>query len=107
LPEQSRAGALRLYFGRTIRGGGWVSDADWDGFALQVLTPAFPEGFTVYRAEGQWRTADGKVTREPSMVVERVGPIDPVKIAWVVSAYRTRFRQEAVGVVSAPVCAAF
>jgi hypothetical protein len=107
LPGQSPAYAVRLYFGRDIRGGGTVSDADWAGFAAQVLTPAFPEGFSVYHAEGQWRAADGTVTREPSLVVERVGTIDPGKIALVIEAYRTRFRQEAVGVVSTPVCAAF
>jgi hypothetical protein len=107
LPGQSRAQSLRLYFGRDIPGGGAVSDADWASFAAQVLTPVFPGGFSVYRAEGQWRAADGAVVREPSFVVERVGVTDPAQIARVTEAYKTRFRQEAVGVVTTPACAAF
>jgi hypothetical protein len=107
LPGQRRSDALRLYFGRDIPGGGSVSDADWSVFAAEVLTPAFPEGFSVYQVMGQWRASDGSIVREPSFVVERIGMIDPARLAAVTAAYRTRFRQEAVGIVSAPVCAAF
>lgn len=46
--------ADRLFLGRQIPGGGMVSDADWTAFLAEVVTPRFPEGLTVWRAEGQW-----------------------------------------------------
>ena len=44
-----------LFFGRSIAGRGPLSDAEWAGFAAEVVTPNFPDGFTVMDGEGQWR----------------------------------------------------
>jgi hypothetical protein len=108
LPGQVRAVGLKLYFGRDVPGGGFVDDAQWSDFAARVLTPAFPEGFTEYAAVGQWRDSrNGRIVRERSFVVERVGAVAPEKVEAVVRAYRTEFKQEAVGMVSDEVCAAF
>ncbi len=108
LPGQVRAVGLKLYFGRDVPGGGFVDDAQWAGFAARVLTPAFPEGFTEYAAVGQWRDSrNGRIVRERSFVVERVGEVVPEKVDAVVQAYRQEFKQEAVGMVTEAVCAAF
>ncbi len=108
LPGQSPMVQLKLYFGRDIPGGGLVSDADWKGFAAGVLTSAFPEGFTVFEALGQWRDPQtGVVVREPSFVVERVGAVNGAAIEGVMAAYRTQFHQVSVGRLTMGACAAF
>jgi hypothetical protein len=100
--------SLKLYFGRDIPGGGFVDESQWAGFAAHVLTPAMPEGFTEYAAMGQWRDPrDGRIVRERSFVVESVGAGVPAKLDSIVQAYRTAFKQEAVGMVTQSVCAVF
>ncbi len=102
---------VQLFFGRDIPGGGRVSDADWADFTATVVTPAFPDGFSVTDAKGQWRdSATGKVVREPSEVLEVVAPQSPAlapKIGKIADAYRKRFHQQSVGIVTRPVCGAF
>ena len=97
--------SLKMYFGRDIPGGGFVDDAAWAGFVSRVLTPAFPDGFTVLSGRGQWRNPKtGAVGGEASFEVEVVGVIVPARVAGVVGAYKREFRQEAVGVVTGEVC---
>jgi len=99
---------LKLYFGRDIPGGGFVDDAAWRAFAGRVLTPAFPEGFTVYEGLGQWQNPqDGTVTRERSFVLERTGVVNVAAVEAAMAAYRTAFKQVSVGRMTAPVCAGF
>jgi hypothetical protein len=98
--------ADRLVFGRSIPGGGVVGEEEWAAFLRDVVTPRFPDGLTVWRAEGQWRGPDGRLVREPVLVVEIFHPasasadsaLDAVAIA-----YRRRFRQDAVLRVTSPV----
>jgi hypothetical protein len=42
-----------LYFGTNKVHGGVVSDAEWQQFLRDVVTPRFP-GFTHWKAEGEW-----------------------------------------------------
>lgn len=108
LPGQMPTTDLKLYFGRTIPGGGFVDDAAWRRFAEQVLTPAFPEGFTVWVGRGQWRNPNnGQIGREESFVLERVGQVDAAKVEQVMAAYRTQFRQVSVGRMTEAVCGAY
>ncbi len=108
LAGQSRMVDLKLYFGRDIPGGGLVDDAAWKRFAAGVLTPAFPEGFTTFDAMGQWRDPQkGRVVREPSFVVERVGVVNGAAVEAAMVAYRTQFHQVSVGRVTMEVCAGF
>lgn len=89
----------RLYFGRSIPGGGAVSDVDWDGFLREVVTPRFPAGLTVWRAEGQWRDDAGAIVREASFVLELIHPASiqsDSAVQAIIAEYRRRFRQEAV-----------
>lgn len=104
-PVENAAIADRLFCGRTVPGGGVVSDEEWTTFLAEVVTPRFPDGLTVWRAEGQWRGRDGVVVREPVMIIEILHPLDrgiDRKIQEIADAYRTRFHQEAVLRVSMP-----
>lgn len=89
----------RLFFGRDIPGGGTVSDADWASFLEEIVTPRFPHGLTVWRADGQWLDAGGRTVREPVLVVEVLHPPGEEHdraVAEIADEYRRRFRQEAV-----------
>jgi hypothetical protein len=88
-----------LYFGRNRPDCGKVSQAEWDQFLNEVVTPRFPGGLTVARAVGQWRGASGKVEREVSEVVTVLHTGEArarEKIVQIAAAYKQRFGQEAV-----------
>jgi hypothetical protein len=104
-PADNAVLADRLFCGRTIPGGGVVTDEDWSAFVREVVTPRFPDGFTVWRAEGQWRERDGTLAREPVMIIEILHPLSlelDRKIGEIADEYRQRFRQEAVMRVTMP-----
>jgi hypothetical protein len=111
LPSEKPVLEVQLFFGRNIPGGGHVSDADWAGFAAGVISPAFPDGFSVSDVKGQWRDSESKkIVREPSEIVTIVALQSSAlasKISKIADAYRARFHQQSVGVVTRPVCAAF
>jgi hypothetical protein len=44
-----------LFFGRGIKGRESLTDAEWAEFSAQTIIPNFPDGFTVFDGEGQWR----------------------------------------------------
>jgi hypothetical protein len=89
----------RLFLGRDIPGGGTVSDADWSAFLEEVVTPRFPQGLTIWHADGQWRDEGGRTVREPVLVVEVLHPPGAEHdraVAEIADEYRRRFGQEAV-----------
>ena len=90
-----------LYFGRSIPGGGNVSDADWENFLADVVTLRFPDGFTILNATGQYRERNGKIDKEPSEILLFFYPAKSRitsgrKIDEIRRAYKKRFRQESV-----------
>jgi hypothetical protein len=102
---------VELMFGRHVGGRLGVTEARWRDFLAREVTPRFPDGLTVLDAAGQWREArTGRTVREPSKLVRLVVPADvrtDEKIGEVVTAYKERFRQDAVGVLTRPACASF
>ena len=95
----------QLFFGRNIPTGGTVSDSAWSGFLAEVVTPRFPDGFTWWRSEGQWRGADGAIAREAGFVFEvHHAPGVPPDSTFEAIAleYCRRFNQEAVLRAQAP-----
>lgn len=99
-----------VYFGRNRPDGGTVSDADWQGFLDGVVTPKFPDGFTVVEGTGQWKGRSGIVERERSAIVTVLhtgSAADRDAVAAVAEEYKRRFRQEAVLRERAPICARF
>ncbi len=101
----------RLYFGRHRADTLIVTDSAWAAFVTEVITPRFPAGLTVWSATGQWRDADGRIHREPSLVLELVLPAHATDtdaaIAAIVAEYKRRFRQEAVLRVRMPAHAGY
>ena len=100
-----------FFFGRDIPGRKPLSEAEWAGFAAQAVTPNLPDGFTAFDGEGQWRDPrDGRIVRERSKVVLAAvdrAPDLPKRLQAVIDAYKTRFDQRSVGLITRDSCAAF
>jgi hypothetical protein len=99
-----------VYFGRNRPDGGTVSDGEWQAFLDAVVTPRFPNGFTVVEATGQWKGRSGVVERERSAIVTFLhtgSAADRDAVAEVAGEYKRRFRQEAVLRERSPACARF
>lgn len=93
-----------LFFGRDIAGGAPLSEGEWRAFAADIVTPNFPDGFTVFDGEGQWRNpATGIISRQPTKILVVAAPRTPdlaPRLSAVIKAYKTRFRQQSVGIVT-------
>jgi uncharacterized protein DUF3574 len=100
-----------LMFGRKIGDRIGVSEAEWSRFVDREITPRFPAGLTVFNAAGQWQDKSSKrVVREPSKVVQIVLPGEADEIALlneIAEAYKTRFKQQSVGMIVRPACVSF
>ena len=99
-----------LYFGRNRPTGGTVTDAEWQTFLNEVVTPRFPAGLTVITATGQWRGESGSIEREQAEVMTLFHPGDPAArraIEEVMGEYKRRFQQEAVLRERTPTCTRF
>lgn len=108
-PGQTAAASDVLYFG-TAKADGEVTATDWDAFLRDVVTPRFPDGFTAWRAAGQWRSAEGRIVREGSYVLSIVHPEDAkadAAIRAIAGDYKTRFRQEAVLRIESRSCVSY
>jgi hypothetical protein len=90
----------RLFCGRSIPGGGEVTDAEIETFLEEVVTPRFPDGFTSWTATGNWRGQE-----EKTLVLEFIHPYGrrfDEHVREIAEEYRKRFRQEAVMRVTGP-----
>jgi len=90
-----------LYFGRSKPRGGLVTDDEWEKFLAEVVTPRFPDGFTILHAMGQYREKNGKIDKEPSEVLIFLYPRTKLtpsrrKIEEIRRAYVKQFNQESV-----------
>ena len=95
-----------LYFGLS-RPKGSVSELEWQIFLRDEVTKRFPDGFTVWQAEGQWLTPDGSIDREQSKVLLLVHADSPTarqSVQAVIQSYRKAFDQQSVLWESARVC---
>jgi hypothetical protein len=100
----------QLFFGREVKGGAPVSDVDFARFVDEELTPRFPGGLTVVDSGGQWREPSGLLVREASKMVLVVLPETPdvqVRLDAVRAAYKSRFRQDSVMLLTQPACVSF
>ena len=102
---------FELFLGRSIPGHGEVTDSKWDAFIDQVVTPALPQGFTVYDAAGGWLSpVSRKTLRERTKVLLTALPDSPssfVAINQIRNDYRTMFHQQVVGITVTRACGAF
>ena len=98
-----------MYFGLT-RPLGKVSEAQWQSFLREKVTPRFPDGLTVWEAKGQWRGADGRITRERAKVLLLVHADTAdvrTAIQAIIADYKRNYQQESALWETASVCAAF
>jgi hypothetical protein len=111
LPAQRPMLVAQLFFGRDVAGRAPVSDAEWSDFAAREIARQFPDGFTVYDGEGAWRDPQTQLmSREQTKIL--LVAVDPSanlagRIGAVIEAYRNRFAQESVGLVTGMSCVAF
>lgn len=99
-----------LLFGRNVGDRVGVSEAAFRRFVDTEVTPRFPNGLTITDSRGQYRHSSGRLIREPGKVVTIVladEPLDLARLSDVASAYRRRFAQESVGIITRRACVAF
>jgi hypothetical protein len=99
----------QLLFGRNIGNRIGVSESAWTRFLDREIVPRFPDGLTVFDATGRYRLAN-RVAREPSKIVEIAlpgTPEDMVRLNEIVEAYKSRFKQQSVGLIVRPACVSF
>jgi hypothetical protein len=100
----------QLFFGRNIGDEPKVTEADFRRFMDEEVTPRFPDGLTVLDGGGQWRGASNQLVREASKVVLVVlpkGRSADAKVEAVRTAYKSRFHQESVLLVTQASCISF
>jgi len=97
-----------LYFGLS-RPNGSVSELEWQIFLRDEVTKRFPDGLTVWQAEGQWLTPAGSIDHEQSKVLLLVHADTAAarqSVQAVIQAYRKAFDQQSVLWESSRVCVA-
>jgi hypothetical protein len=111
LSSQKPMIVAELFFGRDIPGRAPLSDAEWSDFAEHVIGQQFPDGFTVTDGEGQWRDPKTQtmVHERTKILIVAAEPSPGIadRIEAITDAYKKRFDQESVGIVTAPACGTF
>jgi hypothetical protein len=111
MPQQKPVVVAELFFGREITGRPKLTDREWEEFTARVVTPNFPDGFTVFDGEGQWRNPQtGAIGHDATkiLLVAAEPSIDLApRLNAVMEAFKARFRQVSVGLITTPSCAAF
>lgn len=109
--DQKPMVVIELVFGRNIASRFGVTEARWQRFVAREISPRFPDGYTVLDGRGHWRDPKGGgVVRERSKVVLLVIPDDEAvrdHVSAIVAAYKSKFRQQSVLVLSRRACATF
>jgi hypothetical protein len=100
----------RLFMGRGDGDQEVVSDADWDSFLADTITPRFPDGLSVIDVAGQGSTADGSIERERTKMLLILappgdGPLD--RMNEIGAEYKQRFNRNSVLRVVTKACVAF
>lgn len=91
-----------LYLGRGMPDGDRVSDESFAAFIETEITPRFPDGLTMWEADGRYRDASGDVIAEPSNVVRLIfldTQANETALMEVIQAYIAEFDQESVMVL--------
>ena len=111
LPAEQHMLVAELFFGHNIKGRQPLSDAEWAEFAAQTIAPNFPDGFTLFDGEGQWRNPrNGQIAGGRTKILLVAAKPEPDlsrRLSAVIDAYKTQFHQYSVGVITRYSCAAF
>ncbi|GAB6854690.1 DUF3574 domain-containing protein [Asaia astilbis] len=105
------ARSVTLAFGLSLPGGGSVSEAQWRDFLADTVTPRFPAGFSVIKAQGQWQdTRKAPIIRENSRLIWLIIPNSSALIPalnTIRETYKKRFNQNSVAAFIQEGCASF
>jgi hypothetical protein len=111
LPAEQHMFVAELFFGRNIKGRQLLTDGEWAEFAAQTIAPNFPDGFTLFDGEGQWRNPQtGQIASGRTKILFVAAKPEPDlsrRLSAVIDAYKAQFRQQSVGIITRDSCAAF
>jgi hypothetical protein len=111
LPAEQHMFVAELFFGRNIKGRQPLTDGEWAEFAAQTIAPNFPDGFTLFDGEGQWRNPQtGQIASGRTKILFVAAKPEPDlsrRLSAVIDAYKAQFRQQSVGIITRDSCAAF
>ena len=84
-----------------------VTDEEWERFLAEIVTPRFPDGFTILKGVGQYREKSGKIISEPSQILiflyaSKDKKESRAKIEEIRNEYVKKFKQESVLRVDLP-----
>jgi hypothetical protein len=100
-----------LLLGRNIGDRLGVSEKSFARFLEREIVPRFPDGLTVLDSVGHWRDrARKRPVRERGKLVHIVLPghdDDLERLNAIAEAYKTRFRQQSVGIILRSACVSF
>ena len=101
----------RLFMGRGDGDREVVTDAEWDAFLADTITPRFPDGLSVIDVAGQGANADGTLEQERTkMLLVLVPPVDETaldRMNEIGAEYKQQFNQNTVLRVVTEACVAF
>jgi hypothetical protein len=111
-PNAGMRATAELVFGRSSDdpANPSVSEAAFTRFLDLEVTPRFPDGLTVIDAQGRWSAPAGNAVQEQSkmvMIVLPGRPDDRRKLDEVRSAYKARFHQQSVLLMTHGDCVSF
>ena len=105
LPGGDRTRALRfarteLYFGTAMPEGA-VTEAQFQDFVDKEVSPRFPDGLTIIKADGRFRTEEGDIVKEQSFVLVLLYPYETFaegsrRIERIRGLYKKQFDQQSV-----------
>ena len=100
-----------LYFGLSRPHGPDITQAQWQKFVDQQVTPRFRDGLTVFKTQGQWLGLDGQVAKEGSRALMLIHPVHDhdsyQKIETLRAIYKKTFAQESVMRIDTMKCVSF
>ena len=106
IPRGALAGSLNfarteLFFGTAKADGSVVTESQFFAFVDQEITPRFPDGLTILKADGQFRGANGAIVKEESFVLILLYPAEDFRansrrINEIRNLYLAQFQQESV-----------
>jgi hypothetical protein len=88
-----------LFFGLNKEHGGIISDGEWKQFVDEMITPRFPDGFTVIDGAGQYLDTAHQLTCEHSRIVIILhddSALSTSAIEQLRRVYKSRYDQESV-----------
>lgn len=99
-----------LFFGLSRSKGPDITEAEFQNFIDNKVTPRFPDGLTVLDGKGQFRDSAGAIISEGSKLLILLYPFSAVRneaVEQIRADYKTAFQQESVLRVDEPTCVSF